>query len=263
MEDVDQGGRPKGAARRMRYQPGLDGIRAIAALSVVFFHLRVPGFAGGALGVDVFFTLSGFLITGIILSELLQTGTLSFREFYARRALRLLPAYLVVVLVAVLGDRLIVDAGGTLKGAILSFFYVSNWAAGIWHIGQGTLTHMWSLSVEEQFYLLWPVRLPYLQRVRSTRSLLIIVVPLAAFAWILTGALALSGIASIELMSNATPFRASELLAGCTLAVAISSGHLRPLLDHPDCVRRSECLSIVGLITLVILGSFSTGLGCY
>src|SRR6478609_1055070 len=83
------------------YQPPLDGLRAIAALSVLAFHLRLPGFAGGGLGVDMFFTLSGFLITGLLLRELSSSGKLGFRRFYVRRGLRLFPAYLAVVVACV------------------------------------------------------------------------------------------------------------------------------------------------------------------
>ena len=110
--------------------PALDGIRAVAALVVVAFHARI-GFVNGDLGVDVFFVLSGFLITGILLRSG-SHGHMDYGAFYRRRALRLLPAYFAVLAVSVVSDQ-IWDAGGTLKGAFFSFFYVSELGCGVRH----------------------------------------------------------------------------------------------------------------------------------
>src|SRR5690606_31733796 len=137
--------------------PGLDGPRGVAALLVVGLHAGLPGFANGWIGVDIFFTLSGFLITSILLKDIGRHGAPRYRRFYVRRALRLLPAYFAVVVIAVLGDFFI-DAGGTLKGAVYSTIYLANWAAAA-EVPLGSLGHMWSLSIEEQFYIVWPALL--------------------------------------------------------------------------------------------------------
>ncbi len=138
----------------MKYQPGLDGIRGLAILVVVVFHAGAP-IAGWA-GVTVFFVLSGYLITGILLAEWRKAHTLDLPRFYARRALRLLPA-----LVAVVGFVTLVEAA---RGAlhplqpIAALFYFGNWLmAGGTDIG--ALGQTWSLAVEEQFYLVWPALL--------------------------------------------------------------------------------------------------------
>lgn len=206
-------GRPAG------HLPALDGLRAVALLLVLLFHARIPGFSNGDLGVDVFFVLSGFLITGILLrSE--GRGGVSYAEFYRRRALRLLPAYLVVLVVCVAAD-LMVNSGGTLKGAVTSFVYVSNWAAAA-GLGLGLLTHTWSLSIEEQFYLLWPlVLVTFVRRARGDLARVVRVVALlTVLSYLSVGGCYLLG-ASPELAWNATTSRAGELLAGCLLGVVV------------------------------------------
>jgi peptidoglycan/LPS O-acetylase OafA/YrhL len=154
--------------------PGLDGVRAIAVTAVLLFHANPEWLPGGFLGVDVFFTLSGFLITSLLLAELDRTGGVRFGRFYLRRARRLLPA-LVLVLVAtsLLAITVAQDAAQRVKeDVVASAFYVTNW----WYVAHGTsyfeatgrpplLQHLWSLAVEEQFYLLWPLLMYGLWRI--------------------------------------------------------------------------------------------------
>ncbi len=148
--------------------PGLDGVRAIAVLGVLLFHADNSWLAGGFLGVDVFFTLSGYLITSLLLAELGTSGGINFKRFYIRRARRLLPALLATLVVtAVLAMVFAQDAAQRVReDAVAAFFYVTNW----WYVFRGTsyfdetgrppmLQHLWSLAVEEQFYFIWPVLL--------------------------------------------------------------------------------------------------------
>jgi peptidoglycan/LPS O-acetylase OafA/YrhL len=145
------------------YRPELDGVRGIAILLVLGAHLGVPGFAadGGLAGVTLFFVLSGYLITSILARELTTTGRIQLVRFYARRTLRLLPC-----LIAVLAAAAILYALGaygqppaTLPLTFIAvLFYVANWA-GLGGLELGTLAHTWSLAVEEQFYLVWPLAL--------------------------------------------------------------------------------------------------------
>jgi peptidoglycan/LPS O-acetylase OafA/YrhL len=241
--------------RRLVYQPALDGLRAVAALGVVGFHLRLPGFAGGGLGVDIFFTLSGFLISSIILTELERTGRLSFRSFYIRRGLRLLPVYFATVAVALAGYFLIVAVGGTLRGAAFSFFYIANWAAAF-DLGLGTLAHTWSLSVEEQFYFLWPVLLVLLfRRSRGGGKRLLISTGVAWGAmWAVTLVSVFAFRIPFDLLNNGTPFRATELLAGCLLAVAVRHGYLAPLVRRRMLSSLLGIIAMLGLVTLIVFG---------
>jgi peptidoglycan/LPS O-acetylase OafA/YrhL len=220
---------------------------------VVLFHARIPGFSNGDLGVDVFFVLSGFLITGILLRSA-KRGRISLADFYRRRALRLLPAYLAVLLVCVVTD-LLVNSGGTLKGAVTSFFYVSNWAAAA-GLGLGLLAHTWSLSIEEQFYLLWPLALAtVLQRaVGSTSGRLVRLVGLATVA--LYGSIVVAWFAGVsaEAVWNATNARGAELLAGCLVAVGVdhrSSGTNRATTPRGGWLRAAVPLVCLAGLLLV------------
>lgn len=150
----------------MGYLPGLDGLRAVAIIGVLLYHAGIDWMPGGFLGVDVFFVISGFLITSLILEEYDRSGRVNFTKFYLGRARRLLPA-VAVLLIAVGLAVLIVyqDALSAFReDALATVFYVNNW----WYIfvdqsyfesvgRPPLLKHLWSLSVEEQFYLIWPV----------------------------------------------------------------------------------------------------------
>jgi peptidoglycan/LPS O-acetylase OafA/YrhL/lysophospholipase L1-like esterase len=150
-----------------RYQPEIDGLRAVAITPVVLFHAGVPGLRGGYVGVDVFFVLSGYLISRLLLIELRQTGTIDFAGFYARRVRRLLPALAVVVAAALLLGIFILSPAlerpELSKSAIATMAFVSNiyfWSIEAIYFAPPTdwipLLNMWTLSAEEQFYLLWP-----------------------------------------------------------------------------------------------------------
>jgi peptidoglycan/LPS O-acetylase OafA/YrhL len=156
---------PPKDATRLPYLPGLDGVRAIAVVAVLLFHLPARLLPGGFLGVDVFFVLSGFLITALLLGEMERTGRLRFGAFYARRARRLLPALLAVLVVsAILVLTVARDAAAAFRqDAIAALTYTTNW----WYIVDDRsyfevlgrpplLQHLWSLGIEEQFYLVWP-----------------------------------------------------------------------------------------------------------
>lgn len=151
-----------------KYRSDIDGLRAIAVLAVVAYHSGVPWIGGGFVGVDIFFVISGFLITDLLLRELEATGRINFVNFYARRARRLLPALLIVILsTVILAALLLSSATGEVqrvaraaRAALLiwaNIYFLRNtedyFAEGVDEL---PLLHLWSLSVEEQFYLIWP-----------------------------------------------------------------------------------------------------------
>lgn len=162
------------------YQPHVDGLRAVAVLAVLLFHLGVGGFGGGFVGVDVFLVISGFLITRLIVSEVEQTGTFRFGAFYLRRIRRLAPALLATsaaTLVAgalLFSPEMLARTGKETVAAILSVSNFRFWnEADYFDVSASTkpLLHTWSLSLEEQFYLLWPAFLVMLARSRAKRAL--------------------------------------------------------------------------------------------
>lgn len=154
---------------RSQFRRDIEGLRAVAVLLVLGYHAGVPQFAGGYVGVDVFFVISGFLITGILLKEAERTGTVNLASFYARRARRLLPASSVVLLASAVITVAVVPITRWASIAwdlATSAFYVTNWRLAsqavnylATDVAPSPVQHFWTLAVEEQFYVVWPVLL--------------------------------------------------------------------------------------------------------
>lgn len=243
--------------RYLTYRPDIDGLRAIAVAIVVAFHTGVPGFSGGFVGVDVFFVISGFLITGLLVNELRATGSISLSRFYARRVRRLLPALALVlfstlllgsvVLLSVAGEQQ--DLAKSALAAALSGSNIFFWLGSNYFSVQADLMpllHTWSLSVEEQYYLVWP-------------TLLIVLMLLARKNWsiftrLLWTVLLLVGIATFALGVHTTttdppaafflmPMRAWEFALGGGLMLAA------PLIERwPTFVR--ALLFFIGIVLI-------------
>jgi peptidoglycan/LPS O-acetylase OafA/YrhL len=231
---------PKPVDGRQRYLPGLDGLRALAVGAVVAYHVNWGWAQGGLLGVGVFFTLSGYLITDILLGQYESAGRLRLADFWLRRARRLLPALFVMLAVVVawvtLLDRSLLPA---LRGAVAaSAIYVSNW----WLIAQHSsyfaqfappspVGHLWSLAVEEQFYLIWPGLLWIGLRCERGRpgasARLATVTLLLAAASIVAMALLYRPGYDPTRVYEGTDTRASALLIGAALAFVWPSRHQR------------------------------------
>jgi peptidoglycan/LPS O-acetylase OafA/YrhL len=206
----------------------LDGIRALAVLAVLATHAGIPFLPGGFVGVDVFFVLSGFLITSLLYDELVVTGRIGLAGFWTRRARRLLPAALVMIVAVVAARPLFVpDSVAALRGdAIATALWSGNWRwalQGTDYFAQGgtpsPLQHTWSLAVEEQFYLVWPLLLVACRAVRRRRLLAL------SLAGVAVSALAtyiLARVASPGRVYFGTDTRAQELLAGAALAALLA-----------------------------------------
>lgn len=148
-----------------QYFPALDGLRGLMALGVVVAHVNLPWFPGALIMMDVFFAISGFIITLILHRNIQRTGSLQLAQFWKRRVLRLYPALLVVVgTCLVLAALLVDDLSPVFRDAVETLLYVSNWSK-LYNYGYPSIFgHTWSLSIEEQFYLLWPLLLLVLLR---------------------------------------------------------------------------------------------------
>src|SRR4051812_32500226 len=151
---------------RIGFRPDIQGLRAVAVTLVVLYHAGLPWLSGGYVGVDVFFVISGFLITSLIAREIDRAGRVDFRAFYARRIRRLLPSAGLVLVVTMVAAKLMLPPLALVRissNALATAVYGSNiWLAldGTDYLaneGPSPLQHYWSLAVEEQFYLVWPV----------------------------------------------------------------------------------------------------------
>jgi peptidoglycan/LPS O-acetylase OafA/YrhL len=240
------------------HRDDIDGLRAVSVLLVVAFHAGVTRFAGGYVGVDVFFVLSGFLITGLLVAEHERTGRVSLREFVARRVRRLLPMASIVIVATLLAGWWLLPPlarDGLVADARAAVFYVANWryagqatAYSDTDVTEGLLVHFWSLAIEEQFYVFWP--------------LLVVLVGLAArrlgarsFLPLLAGVVGLLVAVSFWLSVTVTADRGPEayylthvrvweLAAGAALALALPH-----LPAFPRAVR--EVLAAAGLVAIV------------
>ena len=156
---------PEPVKRNQRYMPGLDGLRAIAVLAVIAFHLNFGWAPGGLLGVGIFFTLSGYLITDLLLAQFSARGHIKLGRFWLARARRLLPALFLMVAIVIAWVTIFGPAQPDQfrKAVVSAVFYVNNWQQIFGNVSyfarfapEGPLNHLWSLSVEEQFYIVWP-----------------------------------------------------------------------------------------------------------
>jgi peptidoglycan/LPS O-acetylase OafA/YrhL len=247
---------PRPVGSRARYLPGLDGVRAVAVLAVLGYHFGVPHMDGGLLGVSVFFTLSGFLITGILIAAWRQTGRIPFARFYLNRARRLLPA-LGVVLLTVLAVTALVERENLAQRwdeSVAAAFYVSNWfmirtGSSYFDLfaGPSPLEHLWSLAVEEQFYLIWPVLLLALLRLTGGRAprVAMYATGLAAVSFLLLAVLSHGGIDNTRPYEG-TDTRAGELLVGAALALVYRPTRIK--VTPPAAVRAG--VDVAGLAAL-------------
>lgn len=196
----------------MKYDPALDGLRALAVGAVVIYHVDDALLPGGWAGVDVFFVLSGFLITSILQRELDQTGTINLMRFYLRRALRLTPALALLLIAAVIAGAFLHEFRRAVGASLFAATYTMNWNRAFGWGPQWALGHTWSLAMEEQFYLLWPALLLLLPRKSQLPSALIFTIIIVAWRC----HLAYAG-ADAERTYNGFDTHADALLIGCLI----------------------------------------------
>lgn len=207
---------------RLLHEPALDGLRAIAVLLVIVFHALPNQVPGGFLGVDVFFALSGYLITRLLLLEYQSAGRIDLIRFYWRRWWRLGPALMAMLAVYLLVSGLFLDPeswASRAQDSLWAVLYMANWARAWGWQPMVDLGHTWSLAVEEQYYLLWPVLLLALLKALGHGRKLLMVIALLALASAAWRVLLQAHGASLERLYNGTDVRAETLLWGSALAV--------------------------------------------
>jgi peptidoglycan/LPS O-acetylase OafA/YrhL len=253
---------PGRAASRFGYHAALDGLRAVAVLSVIAYHYNYSWAKGGFLGVDTFFVLSGFLITTLLVLEFRRASGLRFAAFWARRARRLLPALLLVLaFVAAYSHFAIVpwERNGVRDDMFASLFYVANWRfifdqQGYFQLfsAASPLRHMWSLAIEEQYYLVWPlIVLAALRIGRGSTRLLGWVCAIGAAASIFSMQLRFHP-GDPSAAYYATDARAHSILIGALLGVVLLAW--RPSAP----ARRALALIAIPAILLVLIATHST-----
>jgi peptidoglycan/LPS O-acetylase OafA/YrhL len=259
---------PEPVKRDQRYMPGLDGLRAIAVLAVIAFHLGLDSAPGGMLGVGVFFTLSGYLITDILLAQLNARGRIDLPAFWLARARRLLPALFVMLAIVVAWVTIFGPAQPSQfrEGVVSAIFYVNNWQqifADVSYFArfeaEGPLDHLWSLSVEEQFYILWPFLLlagvklvrehPLPSGVRPRLALLTLAGAIAST--ILMAALYEPSFDPSRLYFG-TDTRAGGLLFGAALAMVWPSRKLSRRIA-PQARTTLDALGVFGLFVIALM----------
>lgn len=203
--------------------PALDGLRGIAILMVVVFHVSPVWLQGGFLGVDIFFILSGFLITSLLLQEFSRFQRVNLKHFYMRRLLRLTPAFVLLVLVYLIVTWRLSDSTQDFKDyakeAFIALFYLTNWTRALGIHTQGILGHTWSLAIEEQFYLLWPMTLLLALRLGRNpyTTTMVVAMGVALLSWGLR-AYWMSQDVSIVRLYNGLDTRVDSLMVGAALA---------------------------------------------
>lgn len=245
-------GFPSALARSGRVD-GLDGLRTLAVALVIVYHVDHSMLPGGAVAVDVFFTISGFVITRLLLAEHARTGTIALLPFYRRRWLRLVPALLVLCAVcAVLAATTSLwGFDGSLQAAGLAATFLTNVVrateSGAYSDLTAPLAHTWSLAVEEQFYLLWPLALLLLLRRLRARTVLLCTAALCAlpFLW----RCVLWNPDAAHRIYNGTDTRADQLLAGALVAVVLA----RLRADDPRLERLRTWAGRLALPALALL----------
>ena len=246
-------------ARALPFAPALDGLRAIAVIAVLLYHGGVDWMPGGFLGVDLFFCLSGYLITSLLLAELRGTGRIDLKAFWLRRARRLLPAAFLVIAVSVAAAAILVpgDLAQTRGDAVASFFYVDNWHQLL--VGQSyfaaferpsLLRHMWSLSIEEQFYVLWPLALGFGLARLGTRRTALAALGAALLSAALMALLFTSG-SDPSRVYYGTDTHAVGLLLGATLAFVWPLGRFQPP-RRPSALAVLDVTAGVALVALIV-----------
>jgi peptidoglycan/LPS O-acetylase OafA/YrhL len=211
--------------------PALDGLRGLALLGVLFFHAN-GALPGGYLGVDLFFVLSGYLITSLLLAEHEETGRIALSAFWIRRARRLFPALLSMMPAIAIYARFFArtnELQGLRADALATLAYVANWRAifahkSYWELfaAPSPLEHTWSLAIEEQFYVVWPLVVALLLRRRTRRSVLVLSVALTALSMATMLALFDPDPARLSRVYLGTDTRAAGILAGAALATVLS-----------------------------------------
>lgn len=229
--------------------PELDGLRAWAIIAVLFAHLGLPFFVGGGIGVDLFFVLSGFLITHLLLREYDRRGEIDLPAFYRRRAWRLLPALVTMLVVVDIAAAIQDPPGGLLRANLVGSIWALGFAANWTREWIGSYIHLWSLGIEEQFYIFWaPIVILLVPRLNRFRGAVVLLV-LAFLDLGLRAGFYLGDVVSLSTLNNATYIHLYGLMIGAALAMALTR---EGRISLPDWTRWLGWLSLPAMLLLTL-----------
>ena len=242
-----------------QYIPSLDGLRGAAILAVMIFHASPLYLRGGFIGVDIFFVLSGYLITTLLIKEYEEKRKINLKYFYMRRILRLLPA-----LVLFLCGTLILSFFfphpkniTTIKDVLIVLFYIANWFKAF-HVRFSTFyAHTWSLSIEEQFYIFWPPLFIILCRVIANRLYISVVVGMLVISSAILRIILIAEGYSYERLYSGLDTRADSLLIGCFLGIIISYN----LFSKVNFIKSFTSYALFPATVILLLGSSRKSVG--
>lgn len=249
---------------KRRYISGLDGLRGISVLAVILYHLHIEGIDGGFLGVTVFFVLSGYLITDLLINEYDRNGKIDLKTFWIKRFRRLLPA--LIAMLIVIGTWITLFQRSFLIGLreeiLAATFYISNW----YYVFQdhsyftkfdppSPLQHMWSLAVEEQFYIVWPLLMLIALKFIHSKGKLAILILLLSFVSAEAMAIMFKPDLDPSRIYFGTDTRAFSILLGAALAVVWPSAKLSSNVT-PELKRTLNIAGVVSLIALILMMMF-------
>lgn len=255
-----------------RHFPGLTGMRGVAVMLVLLFHSNIVAggrliFSGATLGVDMFFVLSGFLITSLIMQERINSGSFDYRRFYLKRLRRLGPALIVMIAVFLLLSALFafpVALHGALRDSAAALFYVSNWTRALGYDFPEYLGHTWSLSIEEQFYIVWPAALLLLVHTFKRKGLILSIAALVCASWFIRCWMTAHG-ATFDRVYNGSDTRADGLLFGALVAAILASSRLtdQTVMNMRKWLRYVSPLSAITLLVIATIGTELSHTGFY
>ncbi len=246
---------------RITYLPCIDGVRAFSILAVIMFHGGIPFLSGGFIGVDIFFVISGFLITSLLIKEKEKTGRINIMNFFLRRIFRLVPALIVLLLVFNIFSVFALEKDIAVENFLDSFivlFYSADWTRAMGLQRPDWLGHAWSLSVEEQFYIIWPfIFIALLKVSKNYLSIALIVLTMALASFACRVVFTLHGFHPDRLY-NGLDSRADALLIGCLCSLLLSSEWYPWVLTKLKSIHVLFYISLITLVTSAIVSRWTS-----
>lgn len=206
----------------LKYYPQLDGLRGVAILLVMLFHAKIPFFTGGYIGVDIFFVLSGFLISSSLIKEFKMKNNINLKYFYIKRIRRLFPALFLFLVVYIIISYITLNSEEANKNfidSIIALFYITNWVQAFEIRSMGLIKHTWSLSIEEQFYLIWPITIYILLKNTRINYILGVIFLLSLLSWGHRALLVIFEDFSLMRSYSGLDTRFDALMVGCMLSI--------------------------------------------